>query len=72
MNNHIFHDKMKTIDKVQTAANTVHFANNGMLLSALPISLSYTVVAIFVDAIIGNQAFNHGRCNKCSGLSYIW
>ena len=23
-----------------------------------------------VDAIIGNQAFSHGRCNICSGLSY--
>ena len=22
------------------------------------------------DAIIGNQAFNYGRCNICSGLSY--
>ena len=23
-----------------------------------------------VDAIIGNQAFCHGRCNICSGLSH--
>ena len=42
---------------------------NGVRLRLFPFR-KRSLPFLTVDAIIGNQAFCHGRCNICSGLSH--